>query len=139
MNQPTSVIIDKIRIDNKLFRYMSELENIEDDDRKNLLRKKLRELQNDNKDRLEKAREKINDIKSKIDKSEFKKKWFRLTDDQKNEQIKRYFEKNISDPKERKKEIDRFSDMIKLDTLKNKNIIYNEKDGFIENIDLNKK
>lgn len=130
--------IDQIVIENKIFRFASELQYIEDDNRKYLLRKILRKLQNDNSDKSSKAREEIAKITQKINENQMKKKWFRLTNEQKTEQIKKYFEKKIEDVEKRDNEIKKVLDMLELESLKNKDIVYNEKEGYIENIEYEK-
>ena len=54
--------IDQIVIENKIFRFASELQYTDDDGRKYLLREILRRLQNDNSDKSSKARDEINKI-----------------------------------------------------------------------------
>jgi hypothetical protein len=130
--------IDQIVIENKIFRFASELQYSDDDNRKYLLREILRRLQNDNSDKSSKAREEINKISEKMNENQMKKKWFRLTNENKIEQIKKYFEKKIDDFEKRNNEIKKVLEMLESDSLKNKNVTYNEKDGKIENIEYEK-
>jgi hypothetical protein len=130
--------IDQIVIENKIFRFASELQYTDDDGRKYLLREILRRLQNDNSDKSSKARDEINKISEKINESQMKKKWFRLSNEHKIEQIKKYFEKKIEDIEKRNVEIEKVLKMLESDSLKNKDVTYNEKEGKIENIDYEK-
>lgn len=130
--------IDQIVIENKIFRFASELQYTDDDGRKYLLREILRRLQNDNSDKSSKARDEINKISEKINESQMKKKWFRLSNEHKIEQIKKYFEKKIEDMEKRNVEIEKVLKMLESDSLKNKDVTYNEKEGKIENIDYEK-
>jgi hypothetical protein len=130
--------IDQIVIENKIFRFASELQYTDDDNRKYLLREILRRLQNDNSDKSSKAREEINKISEKLNESQMKKKWFRLSNEHKIEQIKKYFEKKIEDLEKRNAEVDKVLKMLESDSLKNKDVTYNEKEGKIENIDYEK-
>jgi hypothetical protein len=130
--------IDQIVIENKIFRFASELQYIDDDNRKYMLREILRRLQNDNSDKTSKAREEINKISEKLNENQMKKKWFRLSNEHKIEQIKKYFEKKIEDIEKRNAEIQRVINMIESNFLKNKDVTYNEKEGKIENIDYEK-
>jgi hypothetical protein len=130
--------IDQIVIENKIFRFASELQCTDDDGRKYLLREILRRLQNDNSDKSSKARDEINKISEKLNESQMKKKWFRLSNEHKIEQIKKYFEKKIEDIEKRNVEIEKVLKMLESDSLKNKDVTYNEKEGKIENIDYEK-
>jgi hypothetical protein len=130
--------IDQIVIENKIFRFASELQYTEDDGRKYLLREILRRLQNDNSDKSSKAREEINKISEKLNENQMKKKWFRLSNEHKIEQIKRYFEKKIDDVEKRNIEMEKVLKLLESDSLKNKDVTYNEKEGKIENIDYDK-
>lgn len=131
--------IDQIVIENKIFRFASELQYTDDDNRKSLLREILRRLQNDNSDKSTKARDEINKISEKINENQMKKKWFRLTDEQKMEQIKKYFEKNIENVEKRDNEIEKVLKMLKSNSLNNKDVTYDEKNGKIEKIEYEKK
>jgi hypothetical protein len=130
--------IDQIVIENKIFRFASELQYTDDDGRKYLLREILRRLQNDNSDKSSKARDEINKISEKINESQMKKKWFRLSTEHKIEQIKKYFDKKIEDVDKRNVEMEKVLKMLESDSLKNKDVTYNEKEGKIENIDYEK-
>mgnify|MGYP005866212781 CR=1 FL=1 len=139
MERPISVILDQITIENKIFRFASELQYTENDERKILLREILRKLQNDNSDKSVKAQTIIDSVREKLNQNELKKKWFRLSKDKKKEQIKLYYESKVEDINERKNLIEKVLLLLENDKLENKNVIYNEKDGKIENIDLNVK
>ena len=139
MERPNSVILDQLTIENKIFRFASELQYTENDERKLSLREILRKLQNDNSDKSAKAQTVIDNVREKINQNELRKKWFRLTKEKKIEQIKLYYESIIKDVDERKKQIEKVLLLLENDKLINKNVDYNEKEGKIENIDLDVK
>lgn len=134
--RPVSVLLDQITIENKIFRFASELQYTENDERKLVLREILRKLQNDTSDKSAKAQSIIDNVREKINKNELKKKWYRLTKDNKIDQIKSYFNSNIEDINERKIQTDKVLSLLENDNLINKNVIYNEKEGKIEGFDL---
>lgn len=139
MERPNSVILDQLTIENKIFRFASELQYTENDERKLSLREILRKLQNDNSDKSAKAQTVIDNVREKINQNELRKKWFRLTKEKKIEQIISYYESKIKDVDERKKQIEKVLLLLENDKLINKNVDYNEKEGKIENIDLDVK
>lgn len=127
---PINIIIDNIIRENKIYRFSSELQYTEDDGRKKMLRDILRSFQNDNNDKSTKARENLNLIRDEINLNQYKKKWFRLSKEQKNDKIIEYYE-NETDEENEEKEV---LEMLENDTLKNKCITYDNKKGEISDI-----
>ena len=128
--------IDNVIRENKIYRFSSELQYNEDEDRKKSLRDILKQLQNDNNDKSSKARENLNVICEKLNQNQLKKKWYRLTKDQKIDQITKYYEEKIENEITRKNTISNVLEMLESEKLKNKNVEYNEKDGKIINIEI---
>lgn len=133
-SQGYNISIDSIVRENKIYRFASELQYCENEKRKDMIRKILKKIHNDTNDKSEKAREEITKICSKINENQMKKKWFRLFDEQKEEQIKKYYEENKDKQEEQKKILE----MLKNNILENKFVDYDEKNGKIINIELKK-
>lgn len=130
---------DSIVRENKIYRFSSELQYSEDDDRKNLLREILKKIQNDTSNKSVKVREEISILCEKMNANQYKKKWHRLNEEQKKDQIQKYFSEKIEDNVEREKEMNKVFNMLDNDKLKNTHIKYDEKEGKIENIEYEKK
>jgi fructosamine-3-kinase len=142
MESNISTIIDNIVRENKIFRFASELQSTENEERKEMLREILKKLHNDTNDKSEKAREEISKICVKINENQMKKKWFRLSIEQKIEQITKYIDEkyvNNAEIKTKEKELKKILDMLNEDKLENKHVEYDEKNGKIVNIDYEKK
>lgn len=137
-----NTIIDKMISENKIYRFASELQYTESDERKEMLRDILRKLQINNisneekeKDKSEKAKDVINTLSEKINKGSLQKKWNKLTKDQKMERIKLFFEKN----KDSKLNEEKILQMVDDDTLLNKYIEYDDVETEIKSINIIKK
>jgi hypothetical protein len=134
LDRPVGVIIEQIVTENKVFRFATECQYSNDDERKFLAKDILRKIQNDSSDKSVKARDKISEYSELFNKDKLKKKWFRLSEEQKADQIKLYFEKKIEDVEERKTETEKVLQMLYSDELKTKNVVYDEKLGNITDI-----
>jgi hypothetical protein len=136
----TNTEIEKIIRDNKIFRFASELQYSDNEKRKELLREILTRLKNNNSDdeKAIKAREEITKIRDKLNENQLKKKWHRLLEEQKVDQIKKYFDEKIEDIAARKIEMNKVLELLKNGDLANKYVIYDEKNGKIENIEYEK-
>jgi hypothetical protein len=132
MESNIGTIIDDIVRENKIYRFASELQHTENSERKEMLRDILKKLHNDTNDKSEKAREEITKICIKINENQMKKKWFRLTQEQKIEQITKYYENTKGGETEAEKKI--ILDLLKYEKLENKFVEYDEKNGKIINI-----
>lgn len=142
MESNISTIIDNTVRENKIFRFASELQCTENEERKEMLREILKKLHNDTNDKSEKAREDITKICVKINENQMKKKWFRLSIEQKTEQITKYIDetyKNDTEVKIKEKELKIILEMLNEDKLENKFVDYDEKNGKIININYEKK
>lgn len=135
MESNIGTIIDDIVRENKIYRFASELQYTENNERKEMLRDILKKLHNDTNDKSEKAREEITKICIKINENQMKKKWFRLTQDQKTEQIEKFYKDKEDGEKEKKIILD----LLKEDKLENKFVEYDDKNGKILNITYEKK
>lgn len=130
METNIGTIIDDIVRENKIYRFASELQHTENTERKEILREILKKLHNDTNDKSEKAREEITKICVKINENQMKKKWFRLAQEQKIEQIEKYYADKEDGEKEKKVVID----LLKKEKLENKHVEYDDKNGKIINI-----
>ena len=142
MESNISTIIDNIVRENKIFRFASELQSTENEERKEMLREILKKLHNDTNDKSEKARDEISKICVKINENQMKKKWFRLSIEQKTEQITKYIDEkylNNTEIKTKDKELKTILYMLNDNKLENNHVEYDEKKGKIVNIDYEKK
>ena len=127
--------IDEIIRDNKIFRFALELQNTEDESRKELIKYKLLLLQGVSKEEMvTNAKNKLDNIYDNINTFTLKQKWTRLTDKQKKERISNYIKSSkLSDDK---KDLltDKITNMMKNKTFKAQFITYNSDEGKIDNI-----
>jgi hypothetical protein len=133
---PVATAIDNIVRENKIFRFASELECCTNEIRKNNIRLILRSLQDKSEEKAIKARENITSLCNKITEAQLKKKWIRLTLDQKVSQITKYYEGIEEDEDTQKELIKKAFDLLEAGKLKSKMITYDEKEGKIVNINL---
>lgn len=124
--------IDNIVRENKIFRVAAELEHTNNAERKTLFREILRQLQSRENEIQEKARENVNAVCSRLTENQFKKTWNRLTTEQKEEQIKRFFQKDDEE------ECEKIMKMLHDGKLKIKMVEYDKKLGKIEGFDFEK-
>ena len=102
INNSTDNIIDELMKESKIYRFASELEyvtknnNNDDNKRKEDIQSILRVLQGIQNNTCT-ARDKLNDIYSKIDECSYKKKWTRLQEMQKIKKVKEFLLSLISD------------------------------------------
>jgi hypothetical protein len=136
MESNIGTIIDDIVRENKIYMFASELQHTENNERKEMLRDILKKLHNDTNDKSVKAREEITKICIKINENQMKKKWFRLTQEQKQEQIAKYYENRKEEDVEKEKKF--ILDLLKDEKLENKFVEYDEKNGKIININYEK-
>jgi hypothetical protein len=138
-----NTIIENIVKDNKITRFSSELQysNFGGEERKNKIREILKRLSNNNSEheKSNKAKDDIANLCNIVNENALKKKWIKLTLDQKTGQIEKYFKLKIDDAELCLKEVDKIIDMIKNDKITNKSFTYNEKEGKLEDIKLNEK
>jgi len=124
------ITIDTIVKENKIFRFASELECCNCPNRTKMLNSILKKLHSDSSDMSEKSKSQVETLCEKINLEALKKKWFKLTKEQKEEQIKKYYSQEENKDEE-------YQETIKLlneDKLENKNVEYDEKNGKIINI-----
>jgi hypothetical protein len=136
----TNTIIENMIRDNKIHRFSSELQSTNDEAKKILLREILKRLTNNNEnEKSVKARNELSKMRDKFNENQMKKKWFRLSKEQKEEQIIKYLNETIEDDKKRDEEFEKLKKMLENDELENKFVIYNEKEGKIEELNYSEK
>lgn len=118
--------IDSLIRENKIFRFTTELENT-NMNRKVQLQKIINNFTNPSQDNEVKAKETLLNMKEQFNKIQMKKKWRLLNEEQQKEQLVIYCDKY---PKHK----DKIFQMFDTKKLKQKNVIYNIDDGFIEDI-----
>lgn len=133
----TSIDIENILKENQIYRFSCELQYSHDDERKEKIRKILRSYQNEvlDKEKLLRARSGLDKFRDEIVKNQYKKKWHRLTKEQKKDKLDEYYY-NMYDKTDEKKEI---YELLENDKLKNSNVNYSESEGKINEIILVKK
>lgn len=132
-------VIDEIIRDNKIFRFASELQNTNTNnvERKQDIQNILRNLERSNVEEQHCARDKLDNIYSKIDTCALKKKWCRLQVTQKKERIKKYLNDNITDIEQRNKFEKILVEKLEQGYLKTiKDIDYDVELGIIKNISI---
>ena len=122
-------IINQIRRENLIYYLTNNLQNCKNDEEKNIIREKLKTLQNEESNTN--VLSKINELHLSTYENQFKRRWHRLNDDQKFEVIEKYYSTKPDTCRDEKNKI---IEMIKDGTLKNKNVVYDDKNGCIENI-----
>jgi hypothetical protein len=125
--------IDNIVRENKIFRIAAEFEHTDNAERKILFREILRQLQSRETEIQERARENVNAVCSRLTESQFKKTWQRLTIEQKEEQINRFFKDGSDD-----EESEKILKMLHEGKLKIKMVEYDKKLGKIEGFNFEK-
>jgi len=132
--------IDEMINESKIYRFASELQHTEDENRKTSLRSILAILQRTDKTvKLEKelnARQKINDMFDKIEISALKKSWARLNDKQKENRIKLYVSEMIMDDAKKSGYEKKLLELFETKKLKKTQIEYDEKEGKIISVDV---
>ena len=131
--------IDDIILENKIYRFASELQHTANEDRKNDLHKILNLLQNKpdkKKPEIKSAKTKLTEIYSEMDAILLKKKWIKLSDMQKKNRITDFVKKNYNGEILQQDAIDKFFKMLDDGELKPKMVEYNNSEGFIISINV---
>lgn len=138
--QTTENIIDELIRECKIYRFASELNSTEDENRKTILRNILSILQRCDKEtkeeKIELTQKKLNDIFDKEDAHALKKSWGRLNEIQKTNRIKNFVSKMIMDNTKKQQYENKLLELLGTKKLKKSQVEYDEKNGEITNIDI---
>ncbi|ATZ80729.1 hypothetical protein BMW23_0683 [Bodo saltans virus] len=126
-----SNIIDEMVKENKIFRYAAELDNINNEERKNALRDILKTYKTKNLEISEKAKEQMIDVCNKINETKYKKSWNKILPEHREELLVSYFTNLIENEKERKENIDKYTELLKNGKIKNDMVEYDSKNAKI--------
>lgn len=128
--------IDEIIRECKIYRFASELQFTKDDIRKNDIKDILNTLQRSSNNE-DSARDKLNKIYDNIDKTALLKKWTKLTLSQKQDRIKDFVKRTYKNDKNETEK--KLLDMLNNGKLKMGWVDYNNKEGYIIAINIEKK
>ena len=132
--------IDDMIRECKIHRFASELQNTDNEERKQKIRDILQLLQGVDKSEIENnARNKLNKIYDNIDKTAFNKNWSRLTFSQRQDRIKDFFNKSIKDDIIKENLEKKILNMLENKKLKRTYIEYDNINGTIISINLPEK
>lgn len=137
MNTNTNTIInnkiDLLIKDNKIFRFAIELQHTTDEDRKQLLKEILQSYQTSQTaiPDHEKAKQKLDILYDKFDENALKRKWHKLTDDQKIDRIKVFLLATIQNEIEREQHFKTLQALLEAKKLKPIHIDYDTTTGKI--------
>ena len=140
MNQEKSVDnqIDEIILECKIYRFASELQNTDDEERKTDLRKILNMYQRSEQSPIKTntARQKIDDMFDKIEESSLKKRWLKLNIIQKKNKIEKFVSNMVMDDNKKEEYKKKLLNMLENKKLKKTLVDYNNTEGIITSIEV---
>lgn len=140
MNQEKSVDnqIDEIILECKIYRFASELQNTDDEERKTDLRKILNMYQRSEQSPIKTntARQKIDDMFDKIEESSLKKRWLKLNIIQKKNRIEQFVSNMVMDDNKKEEYKKKLLNMLENKKLKKTLVDYNNTEGIITSIEV---
>lgn len=138
--QTSENLIEEIIAENKIYRFASELQGIEDETRKTQLRNILAILQrcdkNTKEEKEEATQQKLGQIFAKEAEFALKKSWGKLNESQRTNRIKYYISKMIMDTPKKQEYEKKVLDLQTSKKLKKTQVVYDEKIGEIITIDV---
>lgn len=127
--------IDDIIRENKIHRFLLELQHTKCLERKEHVKQILNSLQYNFKN-INEGKNKMDELQKEMCDSALKKSWARLSHDQRNDRINEFVNRTIKDKNIKNMMLDKFIDMLENGELKNNYVIYDKEIGSIESIEL---
>lgn len=128
---------NKIILNNKLLRFKKELEACQDEEKKTIIKKIIKKLNNDTKDEFntkDTNKNKLNDFLDKMTHNKFKQSWTRLNIDQKISKIEEFVNDNEKNQNKKNKLIMKLKKLLEKNKLTTKEIDYDKEKCKINSI-----
>ncbi len=128
---------NKIILNNKLLRFKKELEACQDEEKKTIIKKIIKKLNNDTKDEFntkDTNKNKLNDFLDKMTHNKFKQTWTRLNTDQKITKIEEFVNDIEKNQNKKNKLITKLKKLLEKNKLTTKEIDYDKEKCKINSI-----